>query len=387
MNAPDKLRAWAEIDLGTLERNLQNIRASLPERIKYVAVVKADAYGHGIGPVVHRLMRSGADCFAVANLAEAADIREVGSGWPILVLSAILPSEDGDLIAARAMPTVSSLEEVVRFTEVARKAGRRLAVHLKIDTGMGRLGVWHSEARELYLAIRNAPELLLDGIYTHFSCADCDAEYTRQQRDTFFATLDSFPDLQREALLIHADNSSGLDSFPKGGPLNGARVGLLQFGVCPYANSLLSTVHVGPVFSFHARVGLVKRLPAGTGVSYGRRHILSRDTRTAIITAGYGDGVPTTLSNRGEVLIHGHRCKILGRVTMDQTIVDVTDLPEVSVGDVATFVGTQGGQSIGIEEFSHLSEQIPWEAFCAITKRVQRITAPTPRSDGLQHKL
>jgi alanine racemase len=366
-------RCWAEIDLSALERNLKLIRSALPAHIQYVAVVKADAYGHGMAQTVTRLMHCGADLFAVANVLEGAAIREIGSGWPILVLSSILPEEDKHITEYNLIPTLSTAEEAERFSILGKQVKRRISVHLKIDTGLGRLGVWHERALELYELIQEKQDLRLEGIYTHFSSADSDPEFTNEQRKLFLQTLDRLPGLDTKSLLIHADNSAGLESFKHGQPFNAVRVGLLQFGVLPYPDSLLSRVKVAPVFSFHSRIGLVKDLPAGTGISYGRSHVLKRDSRIAVITAGYGDGVPTTMSNKGSVLIHGHRCPILGRVTMDQTVVDITGLENTQSGDSVTFIGKQGNESIDVTTFSNWASSIPWETFCSITKRVPRI--------------
>lgn len=378
MKPDSKLRCWVEIDLGALERNLRNIRAALPPWIRYVAVVKADAYGHGMAQTVTRLMHAGADMFAVANIGEAAEIRELGSGWPILVLSALLPAEDSQIIDYNVIPAVSSAGEVERFATLAKSANRVIKIHLKIDTGMGRLGVWHEEAASLARLILSKPELSLEGVFTHFSSADADAEFTALQRETFLATLAACEGLPLGRLLIHADNSAGIDSLGQDSPFNAVRVGLLQFGVRPYPGSLLGQIRVEPVLSFHSRIGLIKELPAGTPISYNRTHYLKRPTRTGVLTAGYADGVPTSLSNRADVLIKGKRCPILGRVTMDQIIIDLTDVPSAQVGEKATFIGIQSGEkgeqnAIGVEEFSERAGQIPWEVFVSITKRVHRV--------------
>jgi len=366
-------RAWAEIDLGALERNLGRIRAALPPHIRYVAVVKADAYGHGMPQTAARLMQSGADAFAVANVFEAAELREIGTGWPILVLSPVLPEEDGLLIEHDLMATVSDTAEVARLDAAARRAGRVLTVHLKIDTGMGRVGAWHSRAPAVFAAIAEAGNLALGGLFTHFSSADSDPGYTRYQRRVFLETLERCPGLAGHRVLIHADNSAGLETFSADSPFNAVRVGLLQFGLVPYHESLLARLRVEPVLSFHARLALVKDLPAGTSISYGRTHTLERDSRVALITAGYGDGFPTAASNTAEVLVRGQRAKVLGRITMDQAIIDVTGIPEATVGDVATLIGSQGEETITVEEFSRVSRAIPWESFCSITKRVPRV--------------
>lgn len=368
------LRCWAEIDLAALERNLRLIRASLPPQIRYVAVIKADAYGHGLPRTAARLMHAGADLLAVANIAEAAAIRELSADWPVLLLSPVLPDEDRYLAEYDLAATVSSLDEVARFDVVGRAAGRPVAVHLKIDTGMGRMGVWHSGARDCYRAIRAAAGVRLAGVFTHFASADEDPAFTARQREVFLAELGSFDGLDPASLLVHADNSAGLETTPGGTPFNAVRVGLLQFGVLPHPNSMLARVHTEPVFSFHTRVGLLKRLPAGTGISYGRTHVLDRPTTVGILTAGYGDGLARAASNRAEVLVAGHRCRVLGRITMDQTIVDVGAVAgRVRCGDPAVLVGRQGDQVISLAEFSRWSESIPWEMLCSVTKRVPRL--------------
>ncbi len=364
-------RCWAEIHLAAFERNLKRIQAALPAGVRYVSVVKADAYGHGMPQMVRRLMQSGVDYFAVANVHEAADIRHMGKGWPILVLSPLLPEEDNSLVDYDLIGTVSTREEAERFNTLGTKRGTSIKVHLKIDTGMGRLGVWHTGALALLDTIHRLPSLTLAGIYTHFSSADSDREFTRLQRERFLSVLDQ---TDTSGLLIHADNSASLNSLSGDSPFNAVRVGLLQLGIPPYPDSMLGRVDVEPVFSFHTRVGIVKDLPAGTDISYSRTHRLTRKTRIAVLTAGYGDGIPLELSNTGSVLIHGQRCPILGRVTMDQTIVDVSDLElPIHSGDRATLIGRCEGAEITATEFSETAATIPWEALCSITKRVERV--------------
>ena len=367
------LRCWAEIDLDALERNLRLIRASLPPHMRYVAVVKADAYGHGLHHAAARLMLAGADLFAVATLAEAAALREIGPGWPTLLLSPILPEEDRFVADYEFAVTVSTEQEVERFAAAARAAGRPVSIHLKIDTGMGRLGVWHEEAPQLWQRILATPELKVAGVFTHFASPDDDLAFTAEQRHRFLAALDRLPGLAREKLFIHADNSGGLDTIETAGPFNAVRIGLLQFGIQPRPRALLAELSPEPVFRFCTRVGVVKRLPAGNTISYGRTHRLRRDSTLAILCAGYGDGVPRAISNRGQVLIRGHRCPILGRVTMDQTIVDVTDVPGVTCGDNVVLFGRQAGAEISVVEFSAWADTIPWEILCSVSKRVPRV--------------
>jgi alanine racemase len=367
------LRCWAEIDLAALERNLKRIRAALPPHIRYVAVVKADAYGHGLHHAAAHLMHAGTDLFAVANVAEAAALRELGPGWPILVLSPMLPGEEAALADRDLAAAISSAEELARCEAVGRAADQTVSVHLKIDTGMGRAGVWHEDAPALFSQIGAAKHVRLAGIFTHFASPDDDLAFTAEQRRRFLSALERCAGLDPTQLFVHADNSAGIETMPGSSPFNAVRIGLLQFGVLPHPNSLLAQVRTEPVFSFHTRVGLVKRLPQGTTVSYGRTHTLRRDTVVAILCGGYADGIPRAASNRGQVLIHGRRCPILGRVTMDQTVVDVTDIGAVQAGDEALLVGRQGDQEISLTEFSRNADTIPWETLTSVTKRVPRL--------------
>jgi len=372
--SPENLRAWASINLSALERNLKAIRLALPPHLNYIAVVKANAYGHGLAPVVTRLMRSEADAFAVANLNEAERIREVGSGWPVLVLSALLPSEYKEAIRMGVLPVISSKEELIGFSEAARDLGKTVDIHLKIDTGMGRLGVWYPDFQKLFHSLDQYPQIRVKGLCTHFSSADTDPDFTGLQRRRFIECLDAVPQSIKPELLVHADNSSGIESFPKDGPFNGVRIGLMQFGIRPIPGSLLGSTLTEPVLSFHARVGLVKDLPTGTAVSYGQTYRLKRPSRIAILTAGYADGLTTSLGNNGQVIINDTLCPIIGRVTMDQTIVDITELAEPPPrGAIATFIGSGKSTFISVSQFADWSGQIEWEAFCSLSARTQRI--------------
>ena len=371
--SPHVTRAWVEIDLPAIDRNVGRIKQALPAHVRYVAVVKANAYGHGMPEIATRLLQAGVDCFAVANVGEAARLREIGHDADLLLLSPTLPSEMPRAVALDLEVTLNSVAEAEVLERCAAAAERKVRVHIKVDTGMGRAGVWHTEARGLIGFVRAATHLDWRGLYTHFSEADADTDFTAEQRRIFLALLAEVPVAERARLLIHADNSAGLESFSAASPFNAVRIGLMQYGLPPSAGSFLASLRPEPALSFHARVVLVKDLPAGTAVSYNRTKTLTRASRVAIVAVGYGDGVPTAASNRGQFLIRGRRCPILGRVTMDQTIVDVTDLPEVVVGDIATILGAQGGERITVGEFCAWSDCIPWEALCTLTQRVQRV--------------
>ena len=371
--SPHVTRAWVEIDLPAIDRNVGRIKQALPAHVRYVAVVKANAYGHGMPEIATRLLQAGVDCFAVANVGEAARLREIGHDADILLLSPTLPSEMPRAVALDLEVTLNSVAEAAALEHCAAAAERKVRVHIKVDTGMGRAGVWHTEARGLIGFVRAAKHLDWRGLYTHFSEADADTDFTAEQRRIFLALLAEVPGDERARLLVHADNSAGLASFSAASPFNAVRIGLMQYGLPPSAGSFLASLRPEPVLSFHSRVVLVKDLPTGTAVSYNRTKVLTRASRVAIVAVGYGDGVPTAASNRGSFLLRGHRCPILGRVTMDQTIVDVTDVPGVVVGDITTILGAQGGERITVGEFCAWADCIPWEALCTLTQRVQRV--------------
>jgi alanine racemase len=367
-----KMRCWAEIDLAALERNIAKTRAALPKQMKYVSVVKADAYGHGIHPTAARLMQSGVDLFAVANVKEAIDIREMGSGWPILILGPLLEEEDQALIDYDFIASLSNASELRRFSNLAKANQTTIKVHLKVDTGMGRMGCWWEEAPALLKELLRAPELDLQGILTHFPDPS-DLAFTREQRKRFMEFIQ--PALAKDSnLLIHADNSSSLRTIDPKSPFNAVRIGLLQFGVSPPKGSLLADLEVEPVLSFHSRLALVKNLPVGSTLSYGREHTLKKDSTIGVIAAGYGDAIPLHCGGKADALIDGKRYPIVGRVTMDQTLVDLSSAEDdIQPGTQVTLIGKQGAESIFLTELAEHGNTISWELLCSITKRVPRV--------------
>ena len=366
-------RCWAEINLAALERNLRLIRDSLPSHVRYVSVVKADAYGHGIHPTAARLMQSGVDLFAVANVKEASEIREIATGWPILILGPLLEKENEALLEMDLIPTLSSYTELERLRVLSQKYQKVIPAHLKIDTGMGRYGIWWEDAITLINQINQSPEIKLCGALTHFAEAS-DLEYTAKQRKSFLTILQKTQIHRQPDFWVHADNSSSLRSFNRKAIFNAVRIGLLQFGVSPPQGSILADVPVEPVLSFHARLAMIKRLPEGTSLSYGRQFTLKRDSRIGIISAGYGDAIPLPSGNRAFGLINGQPYPLVGRITMDQTLIDLTEAPaDIQLDQTVTLIGKQNKEEILLTELAKHGETIPWELLCSITKRVPRI--------------
>ena len=366
-------RCWAEINLAALERNLRLIRDSLPPHVRYVSVVKADAYGHGIHPTAARLMQSGVDLFAVANVKEASEIREIATGWPILILGPLLEEENEALLEMDLIPTLSSHTELERLRALSHKYQKVIPAHLKIDTGMGRYGIWWEDAIELINQIQQSPEIKLCGALTHFAEAS-DLEYTANQRGHFLTILQKTQIHRQADFWVHADNSSSLRSFDRKAIFNAVRIGLLQFGVSPPQGSILADVPVEPVLSFHARLAMIKRLPKGTSLSYGRQFTLKKDSSIGLISAGYGDAIPLPSGNRAVGLVNGQPYPLVGRITMDQTLIDLTEAPaEIQLDQTVTLIGKQAKGEILLTELARHGQTIPWELLCSITKRVPRI--------------
>ncbi|MBI5774678.1 MAG: alanine racemase [Verrucomicrobia bacterium] len=368
-------RCWAEVDLGALRENLAWIRHRVGPDVKIMTVVKADAYGHGLKQIAALLMQSGTDVFGVANLAEARAIRGVGRGWPILMLGACLPDEVETAVKDGVALTLSSAAEAEWCAKIAAALGKTLDVHVKVDTGMGRLGVAPAQALELVQRVRALPHLSLQGLYTHYSSAEDDAEFSARQREKFREVVARVAAAGIHVPLIHANNSAGVLHEPES-RYNLVRPGLLVYGVVPPGKRQpASNLHelLRPALALKCRVSLVKEISKGTPLSYGHTFIAPRKMRVATLTAGYGDGFLRAGSGRASMLVGGRRCAVLGRITMDQTLVDVSRAKEVKTGDEAVLIGRQGREEITAAELAEWCGTIPWEVLTAITYRVPRV--------------
>ena len=365
-------RCWVEVDLDALRHNVAAIRRRIGPEVKLMAVVKADAYGHGLGQVGSTLMQCGVDAFGVANLSEALQLRQVGgSGWPILFFGSALPFEVETMVEQDITPTISAVEEARLFDEEAQRLGKKVGVHVEIDTGMGRVGFWHENAVEQILQITALHHLRIEALYTHFPSADENLDETRRELALFLKIVETLKSQGVEIPLLHAANSAATLEFPEA-RLAMVRPGLLLYGICAKQR------HAGefrPLLSFKARIAYVKDVAAGRTISYGQTFTAEKPMRIATVTAGYADGYSRHLSNKSEVLVGGKRCPVVGRGTMDQIMVDVTDTAEVQCGDEVVFVGEQDGASITASEVAGWEDTIPWEVLCGITKtaRVPRI--------------
>lgn len=372
-------RCWAEIDLSALRHNARVARELAGPGVELLAVVKADGYGHGMVPVARGLREAGVGRFAVANVGEAAELQDrlLGEGAPVTLLSAALPAERAEIVRRGLRPWVSTLEEAADYARLAAGpwAAAGFGVEVEIDTGMGRAGVLAAEWPEFRRALaERLPVLRVCAVVTHLPSPDEDEPWTRGQLAAFTGLLNGAPG-ERPSAEIHAQNSAGLLGYGRPAGANFARPGLMLYGASPLP---VHQARLRPVLAFKTRVTLVRTLPAGTGVSYGRTFITSRPTRVATLAAGYADGFPRHLSGAGaDVLIRGRRCPLLGRVTMDQIMADVSALEAatgaaVAPGEEVVLLGRQGAERIAAAEMAAKAGTIPWEIFTGLTPRAGR---------------
>jgi len=363
----EKKRCWAEIDVDALRGNVAVARQLGGGRAGIMAIVKANAYGHGLMEVAAALS-GGVEMFGVANVAEAQTLRQAVPQAKIFILGAALPWEREEIVRAGFIPCLSSLDEARLFDAIPSPS--RLCAHVAVDTGMGRMGVWQDEAVETIREMMRLPHLEISGIATHLPVADEDDQYTAQQIARFEKIVEQLRASGLQAPVIHSHNSAGVIRF--GNRAGGiVRAGLMIYGVSPVPGF---QDRLRPVMTLKTRVILVREVAAGRNISYGRTFITPRPMRVATLAVGYADGYPRTLSNHNAaVLIQGRRCPVLGRVTMDQTMVDVTDLHPVAPGDEVVLIGRQGDEEIPALELAGKAGTIVWEIFTGIKGRVERI--------------
>lgn len=362
---------WVEIDLDLLHANLRTIRGALGAGRKILLVVKADAYGHGAVDVAREALSADVEMLGVATLHEGIELRRAGIGAPILILSPTLTGEAGEIVEHGLRSTMSRQAMVEALASTARAQQVVAAVHIEVDTGMGRSGVSAEEALPLAQAVAATPALHLEGLYTHFPDADgSDLGFAEGQLRRFLAVRAAIEAAGITVPLIHAANSAALVRVP-GAALSLVRPGMLAYGVRPPA--VPSSFAVRPVMSFRTRLLQVRELPAGHPISYGRTFVTPRAMRIGVVAVGYGHGFSRNLSNRGQMLVRGKRVPVVGRVTMDMTMVDLEGVPEAKPEDEVILFGEQGGEAIPIEEVAVLSGTIPYEIMCSIGKRVPRV--------------
>jgi alanine racemase len=360
-------RCWAEINLPALRHNVAVVRAQVGQRVRVMAIVKANAYGHGL-PEIVRALADTVEMFGVANLEEALRVRRELPHASVFILGPALAEEREEIVRNGFVPAVSSFEEAEAYHRLC--AEKPVPVHVAIDTGMGRIGVWQDEAVSVVQKIRKLSGVELAGIATHLPVADEDEEFTREELEQFDGLLAQLRAAGVEAPFIHSLNSAGIIRFPQHAK-DMVRAGLMLYGSSPVA---VFQQRLQPVLSLKARVLLVRHVGAGRGISYGRTFITRQAMDVATLGIGYADGFQRQLSNRAaQALIRGQRCDVLGRVTMDQIMVDVSAVSGVVAGDEAVLIGRQGEQEIFAAELAQKAGTIAWEIFTGIGSRVCRV--------------
>lgn len=363
------MRTWAEIDWNALTHNYRALRSNLEPGCRFVGVVKANAYGHGAVPVAKKLEELGAEYLAVACLDEAVELREAGVRAPILILGGTPGQFAGELLAHDITQTVFDLATAKEYAAAAQKAGKPLKIHIKADTGMGRLGFSGKSRVEEIKAACALPGLEPEGLFTHFSDADGSEAYTMGQFTDFLDLRDA---LAKEGMIFkinHCAASAAMLHYPCT-HLDMVRPGIALYGHYPDEGSVgLDGPGLIPVMTLKTRVAAVRTLPAGSAVSYGRTKVLGRESRLAVLPIGYADGLHRGLSNRMEVAFPSGRAPVVGRICMDLCMVDVTDLPEIKPGDVAEVFG----KTLCVEEKSDALGTISYECLTSVSRRVPRL--------------
>jgi alanine racemase len=361
---------WVEVDLGAIAHNLRALKGHLGEGVSILAVVKADGYGHGAVPVSDVALSGGADLLGVACVEEALELRAAGINAPTLVLSAVLPEVIEGALAEDIALTVGEVSFARVLAAKAQARGMAARVHVKVDTGMSRLGLPVATAVEGVTEIATLAGIRLEGLCTHFPSADDDPDFTREQVRTFSGIA---AELDRRGIRppwLHTANSAAAIGLPES-RFNLARIGLAMYGLHGSAAAPWP-LDLRPALSLKARATAVRPLAAGATVSYGRTYRAERPTTLATAPIGYADGYSRALSNRGQMLVRGQRCPIVGRVCMDATMIDVGAIADVGVGEEIVVYGQQNGERISVEEVAALLDTIPYEVVCAIGKRVPR---------------
>lgn len=371
-------RSWAEVSLDNLTHNYTQLRSHVPQSCKFLGVVKADAYGHGAVPVSQHLRDLGADYLAVSNIEEALQLRRSGLRLPILILGYTPAAYAADLVQMDLRQEVHSLEYARELNEELRGMRRRLSVHIKLDTGMSRLGFFAYDCEKTVdelAEVAKLENLKIEGIFTHFCVADTrdpdSAAFTRLQFSRFMSMLSTLAAIGIRPELRHCANSAAAMLYPEFA-LDMIRPGIATYGISP-SEELRGMFDLRPVMSLHTTISQIRSYPADVSVSYGRTYTTAQPRTIAVLGIGYADGLARSFSNRASFLLHGKRVPVVGRICMDMCMVDITGIEEAKVSDVVTVFGTDNGQTISVEDIAGQLGTIPYEVLCGISKRIPRM--------------
>lgn len=372
-------RTWAQINLDALDNNITQIKSVIDPSAKLCAVVKADCYGHGYEYTAQQMQESGADWFGVSNLAEALQMRKAGIDRPVLILGYTPPDKVRELVYNDISQAVYSLSYARALSENAALYGVTVNAHIKVDTGMSRIGFLYHDSVEDYPVLDeiekvcSLPGINPEGIFTHFSSADCaDGElFTRLQYDLFLSACDRLAARGIYFEIRHCSNSAGILSYREMN-FDMVRAGIILYGLYP-SSAVERPVKLLPVMELKTVISMLKTVPAGTPVSYGRTFTAEHEMRIATVPIGYADGYPRRLSNKMSMLVNGHRAPVIGNVCMDQTMLDVTGIDNVFEGKQITVFGKDGGAYISVDELAEKAGLINYEVLCSLSRRVPRV--------------
>lgn len=369
----DYQRVTAEIDLDAVAYNIKNIRKKVKKETMIMGVVKADAYGHGAVEVSKVLLYNGADWLGVAMIDEAVQLRKNNIMVPILILGYTPEAEIEDVVRYDIIQTVFSYEMAKMVSDAAVKLGKTAKIHIKADTGMGRIGFIPEEnIGDEVLKISKLPNIEINGIFTHFSTSDeKDKTFTKLQYDRFKYAIDEIEKKGIKLAVKHCANSAAIMDFDDLG-FNMVRAGIILYGMYPSDEVIKENLSLKPVMSIKTHISYVKKVGKNIPVSYGRTYYTDKESVIATVPVGYADGYIRKMQNGGRVIVNGHYANIVGRVCMDQFMIDITDVPDVSSGDEVILMGSDGKLSITAEEIAHVLDTINYEVVCMIGKRVPR---------------
>jgi alanine racemase len=368
------LRCYATVSLNAIAENIKKIKNLLPQGTKLMAVIKADAYGHGAS-VVGNYIEKMIDCAGVASLEEGIELRESGFDLPILVLGYSSPKQFEQMLKYEVMPTIYRYETAVEYSKEAVRCKLNGECHIAIDTGMTRIGFRATEeSAETIKKISELPNISIQGMFTHLSCADTyDEEYNQKQFDEFDHITELLKEKNVDIPVKHICNSAGIMKY-KDRYFDCVRSGIITYGMYPSEEVDKSIIDLTPALEWKTHVINISEVEEGRGVSYGATYVTQKPvTKIATIAVGYADGYPRSLSSKGEVLIRGKRAPIVGRVCMDQMMVDVTHIPDVEIEDTVTLIGKDKDEYISIEELADKAGSFNYEMACGIGKRVKRV--------------
>jgi len=367
-----KSPTFAEIDLNAFSHNLKQVRLKVGKDRKIISIIKADAYGHGAVEIAKRASVSGADMFGVSTVGEGIELREAKIESPILLLGGCSKGDAEWIVSYNLKSIIYSFDAVLSLSKEAERQGKIADVHIKVDTGMGRIGIQSDEVMGLVKKVSSLKNIKIEGILTHFATAyEVDREFTGRQIKTFKAVIDELKKSGFSFSFMHASNSAAIVNYPES-YFNTVRPGIILYGSTPF-DFPVEDFLIKPVMSWKTSIVHLHNTPEKTGISYGRRFVTKRDSIIATIPVGYADGYSRSLSNKVQVLVGGRRVNQIGTICMDMCMIDVTDLPDVKVGDDVVLLGRQGGEEIRVEELASIAGTIPYEIFCSIGRRVRRV--------------